>query len=106
MDINGDGLPDKIEYVLDKMIVSLNLGASFDTPIIYPTYSEMNRNKSVSYGFNAGYSYDIPIWLLRLTPSLGASKGWSTSRSEATFMDIDGDGNTDYVISTDENNCI
>ncbi|SHL42830.1 SpvB/TcaC N-terminal domain-containing protein [Flavobacterium chilense] len=104
MDINGDGLPDKIEYVLDKMIVSLNLGASFDTPIIYPTYSEMNRNKSVSYGFNAGYSYDIPIWLLRLTPSLGASKGWSTSRSEATFMDIDGDGNTDYVISTDENN--
>jgi RHS repeat-associated protein len=104
MDINGDGLPDKIEYVLDKMIVSLNLGNSFDTPITYPTYSEMNQNKSVSYGFNAGYSYDIPIWLLRLTPSLGASKGWSTSRSEATFMDIDGDGNTDYVISKDEDN--
>lgn len=104
MDINGDGLPDKIEYVLDKMIVSLNLGGSFDAPITYPTYSEMNQNKSVSYGFNAGYSYDIPIWLLRLTPSLGASKGWSTSRSEATFMDIDGDGNTDYVISKDEDN--
>ena len=104
MDMNGDGLPDKIEYVLDKMIVSLNLGNSFDTPIVYPTYSEMNQNKSVSYGFNIGYSYDIPIWLLRLTPSLGASTGWSTSRSEATFMDIDGDGNTDYVISKDEDN--
>ncbi|WP_207763282.1 RHS repeat domain-containing protein [Flavobacterium reichenbachii] len=104
IDINGDGLPDKIEYVLDKMIVSLNLGGSFAAPIVYPTYSEMNENKSVSYGFNAGYSYDIAIWLLRLTPSIGASKGWSTSRAEATFMDIDGDGNTDYVISTDENN--
>lgn len=104
IDINGDGLADKIEYVSDKMMVSLNLGSSFDTSIAYPTYSEMNENKSVSYGFNAGYSYDIPIWLLRLTPSLGASKGWSTSRSEATFMDIDGDGNTDYVISTDEDN--
>ncbi|MGO4770913.1 SpvB/TcaC N-terminal domain-containing protein [Flavobacterium sp. W22_SRS_FK3] len=104
MDINGDGLPDKIEYVQGKMIVALNLGGSFDTPITYPTYSEMNQNKSVSYGFNVGYSYDIPIWLLRLTPSLGASKGWSTSRSEATFMDIDADGNTDYVISTDEDN--
>ncbi|MEN2402529.1 SpvB/TcaC N-terminal domain-containing protein [Flavobacterium sp. MC2016-06] len=106
MDINGDGLPDKIEYVQDKMIVSLNLGSSFDAPIVYPTYSEMNQNKSVSYGFNIGYSYDIPIWLLRLTPSLGGSTGWSTSRSEATFMDIDGDGNADYVISKDEDNLV
>ncbi|MWB95447.1 hypothetical protein GON26_13840 [Flavobacterium sp. GA093] len=104
MDINGDGLPDKIEYVLDKMIISLNLGESFDAPIVYPTYSEMNENKSVSYGFNIGYTYDFPAWILRITPSLGATKGWSTSRSEATFMDMDGDGNTDYVISTDEDN--
>ncbi|MBP4140409.1 hypothetical protein J3S90_01165 [Flavobacterium sp. P4023] len=106
MDINSDGLPDKIEYFLDRMIVSLNLGGSFDTPIIYPTYSQMNQNKSVSYGFNAGYSYDIPIWLLRLTPSLGGTKGWSTSRAEATFMDIDGDGNLDYILSKDEDHLV
>ncbi|MBE0392704.1 SpvB/TcaC N-terminal domain-containing protein [Flavobacterium sp. PL002] len=106
MDINSDGLPDKIEYVQDKMIVSLNLGGSFATPIVYPTYSEMNQNKSVSYGFNTGFSFDIAIWLLRLTPTLGGSIGWSTSRAEATFMDIDGDGNADYILSKDEDNLI
>lgn len=102
MDINGDGLADKIRYVGSTMLVSLNLGNSFDTPVVYPRFSEMNQNKGVSYGFNANVSLDITIWLLRITPTIGGSKGWSTNRSEGTFMDIDGDGNLDYVVSKDD----
>ncbi|WP_433831152.1 SpvB/TcaC N-terminal domain-containing protein [Flavobacterium anhuiense] len=102
MDINGDGLADKIRYEGGTMLVSLNLGNAFDTPVVYPRFPEMNQNKGVSYGLNANVSIDITIWLLRITPTIGGSKGWSTNRSEGTFMDIDGDGNLDYVVSKDD----
>ncbi|MFH6991107.1 SpvB/TcaC N-terminal domain-containing protein [Flavobacterium sp. FlaQc-48] len=102
MDINGDGLSDKIKYEGGSMQVSLNLGNSFAAPVVYPRYQEMNQNKGVSYGMNANFSIDIVIWLLRITPTLGASQGWSTNRSEGTFMDIDGDGNLDYVVSKED----
>jgi RHS repeat-associated protein len=103
MDINGDGLADKISYQASKMLVAFNLGDSFDTAVVYPKYSEMNLNKGVSYGMNANFSFDITVWLLRITPTIGGSKGWSTNRSEGTYMDIDGDGNLDYIVSTDDN---
>ncbi|WP_371810414.1 toxin TcdB middle/N-terminal domain-containing protein [Flavobacterium sp. 28A] len=106
LDINGDGLADKINYAENFIYVSLNLGNSFSSPISYPKYNQMNQNKSTSYGFSANASFDFTIWVLRLTPTIGASKGWSTSRSESSFLDMDGDGNLDYILSTDEDNLI
>jgi RHS repeat-associated protein len=106
LDVNSDGLADKVAYTAGKMMVALNLGDSFMAPVEYPKFSRMNENNSTNYGLSTSFSYDIPIFLIRITPSLGASAGFSTSRTEATFNDIDGDGNLDYVLSDDEDHLI
>jgi RHS repeat-associated protein len=110
MDVNSDGLADKITYRDNDVLVELNMGNYFGAPITYPKYSAMSRNKSVSYGASIGVSYDIPlvppIIVMKLTPSIGGSFGASTSRSEASFSDVDGDGNIDYIVSKDQNNLI
>nr|WP_315242710.1 SpvB/TcaC N-terminal domain-containing protein [uncultured Flavobacterium sp.] len=106
LDVNSDGLADKVEYTGGKMMVALNMGDSFMTPIAYPKFSRMNENNSTNYGMNVGFSYDIPIFLIRITPSLGGSTGFSTNRTEATFNDMDGDGNWDYVLSDDEDHLV
>ena len=110
LDINGDGLADKIEYRDNTVLVELNMGNSFAPAIIYPRYEAMTRNTGVSYGGSVGASYDIPlippIVVMKLTPSFGGSFGASTSRSEASFSDIDGDGNLDYILSKDEDNLV
>ncbi|MBF4487524.1 SpvB/TcaC N-terminal domain-containing protein [Flavobacterium sp. CSZ] len=106
LDVNSDGLLDKVEYIGSKMMVALNMGDSFMTPIEYPKFSRMNENNSTNYGLSTGFSYDIPIFLIRITPSLGGSTGFSTSRTEATFNDMDGDGNLDYVLSDDEDHLV
>ncbi|MDA6070180.1 hypothetical protein NJT12_11180 [Flavobacterium sp. AC] len=106
LDVNSDGLTDKVIYSGGKMMVALNMGDSFMAPVEYPKYSRMNENNSTNYGLSTGFSYDIPIFLIRITPSLGASAGFSTSRTEATFNDMDGDGNLDYVLSDDEDHLV
>jgi len=108
LDINGDGLADKISYQDNSVLVELNLGNSFAPGIVYPRFESMTRNTSSSYGGSVGFSIpiNIPFFGIKIVPSFGASAGVSTSRTEATFMDIDGDGNTDYILSTDEDRLI
>ncbi|OCB72868.1 hypothetical protein LPBF_11330, partial [Flavobacterium crassostreae] len=106
IDINSDGLGDKISYNDTDVSIELNLGNSFAPAIKYPRYESMTRNTASSYGGNVGFSIPITVVLLKIVPSFGASVGTSTSRTEATFIDMDGDGNLDYVLSTDEDKLI
>ncbi|WP_423740205.1 SpvB/TcaC N-terminal domain-containing protein [Flavobacterium columnare] len=107
LDINADGLPDKIIYTQNNILIFLNLGNGFDTnPLQYPKYASMSKNKSTSYGMNASYAFDfsltpIPI---RIAIQAGASTGNSVSKIESTFNDINGDGNLDYIKSENEDN--
>ncbi|MGA9638687.1 SpvB/TcaC N-terminal domain-containing protein, partial [Flavobacterium sp.] len=106
MDINADGLADKIEYTDTEIKVSLNLGNGFAPQIIYPRYKAINKNSSISYGINAGGTIPIPLFFLRLAISIGGNSGESISRSEGTLMDMNGDGYLDYIESEDEDHLI
>jgi RHS repeat-associated protein len=113
VDINGDGLADKVEYAGNNATVYLNLGDKMSgTPLnlSFPNGDDIHKDVSVSVGGNAAGTILIPIPIvagvsgLKLNVTLGVSKGTSTSRSNATFKDMNGDGYPDFVTSDDADN--
>lgn len=113
VDINGDGLADKALYAGNNVTVYLNLGDKMSsTPLNlnFQNGNDIHKDVSVSVGGNAAGTILIPIPIiagvsgLKLNVTLGVSKGTSTSRSNATFKDMDGDGYPDFVSSDDADN--
>ena len=87
IDINGDGLPDK---VFDNGDVSLNLGYSFAAREPWgggPVNSGVTSNAGVNLGFNTNF-YGF---------AGGVSAAVGSSKTNATLMDMNGDGLVDRV---------
>ncbi|MBR1564078.1 MAG: hypothetical protein IJ650_01895 [Paludibacteraceae bacterium] len=116
MDINGDGLPDKIERTDDGVYVSLNIGYGFDTPHLIPAISQINNNTSSCVGANAGLSlastwaialqeienYSGPLSstyasMFQLSIVLGVDFSTSISSTDYRLIDMDADGMLDIV---------
>ena len=89
MDINGDGLPDR---VYDNGEVALNTGYGFEAKEPWNTWIPRSGN-SVSASGNAGLNYSFE------QISLGGGRGISQSENntESMLMDINGDGLPDKV---------
>ncbi|MCP1995254.1 SpvB/TcaC N-terminal domain-containing protein, partial [Flavobacterium sp. HSC-61S13] len=99
MDLNGDGLPEKI---IDGSTYYINLGTGFETRA--RTLPGTQTQKSTEAGLNGNITICVyfPTILLigpKFCVSLGASAGKSISSEEARYMDFDGDGFPDYVTS-------
>jgi RHS repeat-associated protein len=110
MDVNADGLPDKVD--IDNKMVYYNLGYSFSNP--YPLYVSVsegyNANVSVSAGVSTGMDYifenagsianqnkpDFSVAQVSITG--GVSVSGSRNNINEQFMDINGDGLPDKVI--------
>ena len=113
VDINGDGLADKVVYAGNSATVYLNLGdrmSSTPLNLNFQNGNDIHKDVSISVGGNAAGTILIPIPIvagvsgLKLNVTLGVSKGNSTSRSHATFRDMNGDGYPDFVKSDDTDN--
>jgi RHS repeat-associated protein len=113
VDINGDGLADKVVYAGNSATVYLNLGDRMSTTPLnlnFQNGNDIHKDVSISVGGNAAGTILIPIPIvagvsgLKLNVTLGVSKGASTSRSHATFKDMNGDGYPDFVTSDDTDN--
>ncbi|MCP1995124.1 RHS repeat-associated core domain-containing protein [Flavobacterium sp. HSC-61S13] len=102
MDVNGDGLPEKI---INETTYYINLGTGFET--IERTLPGAQAQKSTEVGINANVTicfYFPTIWLVgpKFCGAVVGSKGKSISSEEARYMDFDGDGFTDYVTSDND----
>ncbi len=92
LDINGDGLPDRVSHEGDDIKVRLNLGYRFDQAETWGT-GALNAGESescsigASLGFNGGI-YDF---------AGGLSLSQNVSRAEQALLDINGDDLPDLV---------
>jgi RHS repeat-associated protein len=97
LDVNGDGLPDRITRDGSRLMIALNLGYSFAAPESWGDV-EINSGESesgslgLSLGFNTGI-YDY---------AGGVSSNKTKSLPHTALLDVNGDGLVDQVIPTAE----
>ena len=104
MDVNSDGLPDKVWKTDGGVMISLNTGAGFDTPFIWNGMSKINESASTSESVNAAFtiSINIPIIGIKISTNPGFATGHSINRVKYSLQDVDGDGYLDIVTSDSE----
>ena len=104
MDVNSDGLPDKVWISGNQVTVSLNKGDSFDTPFVWNGMNSLNETISTSESVNAAFtiSIDLGIIPIKISTNPGFSTGHSISRTTYSLQDVDGDGYLDIVESDKE----
>ncbi|MEV8438665.1 SpvB/TcaC N-terminal domain-containing protein [Actinosynnema sp. NPDC051121] len=91
IDINGDGLPDK---VYENGTAALNLGYSFAGAEPWPG-GPVNSGTSTSGGLNLGFNTNYYGFAGGLSASLGSSV------TKKSLQDMNGDGLADRVFSSD-----
>jgi RHS repeat-associated protein len=98
LDINGDGLPDKID---DAGNVYMNLGFSFGPGQNWGFSTIQNMScisDNISLGFAEEYNSSQYSW------SGGVNACWSKSNAATSFIDINGDGFNDLIYTDFVNN--
>jgi RHS repeat-associated protein len=93
LDINGDGLPDK---VYENGDAALNLGYSFAAREPWPG-GPLNAGKTTNAGVNLGFNTSYYGFAGGVSASVG------TSTTDATLMDMNGDGLQDRVFANGGN---
>jgi RHS repeat-associated protein len=94
LDINGDGLPDKVH---DNGTAELNLGYSFAGAEPWPGGGALNTGSTSDVGVNLGFNTDFYGFAGGVSASVGSSK------TSASLLDVNGDGLLDRVLSSDGN---
>ena len=105
MDVNADGLPDKID--VDNGKVYYNLGYQFSNP--YEFHGNVSEGSNVNGGVNANIGTFVESALsqfsiaqMSISGGLGGSS--STNISNELLVDINGDGLPDKVVQYGDNN--
>ena len=109
-DINGDGLPDKIEVFPEIIYIYYNTGCGYNKYYDSIDLSKIPNSKlkyfdcwntTQSKSANLGITLGFPIvWFAKISLSGGVDASFSMSSSNIQFMDLDGDGYADLLFSS------
>lgn len=104
LDVNSDGLLDKVWKDAGGIMVALNVGNGFLSPISWKGVGSLNESASTSESANAAFTVSIviPIVSIKISTNPGFSTGHSISRPTYALQDVDGDGYLDIVESEKE----
>ena len=110
LDVNGDGLPDKIKTMstddhLMNDSVAMNMGNRFDGFIEWNGAEWLNTSTTNAASVNAAFTatLNIPAAQIKVCVNPGASTGYAMYRPTYVLRDVDGDGFMDIACSEDEN---
>lgn len=104
MDINGDGLPDLVRVGNNGNIqVAYNLGESFThyqshtvwTDVLSQTQLQQSQTKSI--GASISGTVGFSIMGVKLCFGVQGGGSFSTTRTDVSFMDMNGDGCADHI---------
>ncbi|HEY0734504.1 MAG TPA: SpvB/TcaC N-terminal domain-containing protein, partial [Herpetosiphonaceae bacterium] len=95
LDVNGDGLPDRVTQNGDTLMVALNLGYQFAAPEPWGT-ARINDGGSNQLGVNLGFNDGI------YGVGGGLSLSTNASATDQTLDDLNGDGLLDRVRLVDD----
>lgn len=105
MDVNSDGLADKVWKDNNTVKVSFNTGNGFAPAITWRGVSDINKSASTSESLNASFTTSFPIPIpfapLKVSINPGVSVAKSMNRTLFELRDIDGDGYPE-IIESDE----
>ena len=110
MDVNGDGLPDKVFYddpktpgVTGIYYANINTGTGFDSNKWYLSGSPINKSKSTAASVYANGGATIPAgWIVTVTPFVSGATTDAVSKTQKAMSDFDGDGFPDLLESDSE----
>ncbi|WP_304487072.1 SpvB/TcaC N-terminal domain-containing protein, partial [Dysgonomonas sp. ZJ709] len=105
MDVDSDGLADKVWKEGNSILVAFNTGNGFTGAIPWQGMGDISKSASTSESLNASFTTSFPIPIpfaplkVSINPGLSVSK--SMSRTQFDLRDVDGDGFPE-IVSSDE----
>ncbi|WP_417588811.1 SpvB/TcaC N-terminal domain-containing protein [Owenweeksia hongkongensis] len=111
-DINGDGLPDKINRTPQGQIsIKINRGTDFIsyTPGSLSNMNDIGTNEALGVSANIAATYGITLFTnsflhLKMSISVNGQYNYALNEGESMLRDMNGDGIADYVEVTDDGN--
>lgn len=109
LDLNGDGLPDRLRESGGTLYAAFNLGNGFGTETRWQGAALTDgvaSSANASLGTGVFFTVGIPIFLcspvtvLYLIVNPGGMAATGMARQETALLDMDGDGCADYVRSS------